>query len=59
MTDGADMEFEPAWNSCCDATSCSDAVRQQGWQTLQQLRQQKDIFTDGQVACVALPTAWL
>ena len=41
--------FEPAFNSCCDACSCSDAVRQQGWQTLQELRRQKDIFTDGQV----------
>eukprot|EP00964_Phaeocystis_antarctica_P046439 scaffold26835_cov36-Phaeocystis_antarctica.AAC.1 len=50
MADGADTDvFEPAWNSCCDACSCSDALRQQGWQTLQELRQQKDIFTDGQV----------
>ena len=45
----ADAAFEPAWNSCCDATSCSEAVRQQGWQTLQELQRQKDIFTDGQV----------
>ena len=50
MADGANTDvFEPAWNSCCDACSCSDAVRQQGWQTLQELRRQKDIFTDGQV----------
>ena len=50
MADGAQTDaIEPAWNSCCDACSCSDAVRQQGWQTLQELRRQKDIFTDGQV----------
>ena len=35
MADGAQTDaIEPAWNSCCDACSCSDAVRQQGWQTL-------------------------
>ena len=38
MADGAQTDaIEPAWNSCCDACSCSDAVRQQGWQTLQEL----------------------
>jgi hypothetical protein len=49
MADGANTDVEQTWNSCCDAGSCSDAVRQQGWQTLQELRRQKDSFTDGQV----------
>ena len=46
----AEARQEQVWAGCCDAAGCSDAVRAQGWQQLQDLQRKVGILGDAQVS---------
>ena len=46
----AEARQEQVWAGCCDAAGCSDAVRAQGWQQLQDLQRKVDTLGDAQVS---------